>query len=331
MAPCDPGDPASPLVPAGRDHLLRFAPNPPAGIAWDVAELTDGNGDPVGPLDSSDIGPRHWCLMARAIAQAYDSHDGFVILHGTDTMAYTGSALSFLLDNLAKPVVLTGSQRPISAKDGDAAANFGNALAIAGHRATGLPLVPEVVICFGDVLLRANRATKVSTTAARGFDSPNYPRLGRLGGRIDIDRSLVLSPPERAFSAHAILSGTVAVVSLYPGVTGADLGRMLDLDGVDGYVLRSFGSGNAPTDRGVIAAIAGATAAGKVIVNITQCLEGGVEMGLYQAGHGLLEAGVVDGGRLTVEAALAKLTWLLATGSAESARSRMPIPLRGEM
>jgi L-asparaginase len=331
MVPRDPDDDASPLVPAGLERLVRFIPNPLHGISWDIRGLADDDGNPVGPLDSSSIGPRHWCQMARAIGEGYESHGGVVVLHGTDTMAYTGSALSFLLENLAKPVILTGSQSPIFAEPTDAVANFRNALAIAGYGATGLPCVPEVAICFGDVLLRANRATKVSTTALRAFESPNCPPLGRLGDRIEIDPAGVLPPPGEAFRTRAMLRDNVALISLYPGMTGDALGRFLGLDGVDGYVLRCFGSGNAPEDGAVTGAVAQAIAAGKVVVCVSQCLEGRVEMGRYGAGSGLMRAGAIDGLDLTDEAALTKLMWLLATGSVETARARMQANLRGEL
>ena len=333
MVPRDPANPGSPLIPAPQDRLVPHIPNPLAsGVAWDMASLTDDDGIPVGPLDSSSVGPRHWGWMARTIAGNYESYDGFVILHGTDTMAYTSSALAFMLQDLAKPVIITGSQRPIAQPGTDAVSNFINALSIAGYKATGLPRVTEVAICFADVLLRGCRATKVSTLARRGFDSPNYPHLGSIGETIVIDPAVLRPPPpeDAPLLAHTALSGNVAAIAVYPGMSGDILGRFLREDGVAGYILRCFGTGNAPEDPDFLKAIAEATASGKIVVNTTQCLEGSVEMGLYEASIGLKRAGVISGLDLTPEAALTKLMWLLATGTEDDVRARMQINQRGE-
>ncbi len=259
-----PGNLASPLRP-GTEAELRAAiriDNPLGGIAWDMKSLTDLAGNPLGALDSSSVGPREWRYMAAKIAENYESYDGFVILHGTDTMAYTASALSFLLENLAKPVIMTGSQLPIADVRTDGILNLINALYIAGHRATGLPCVPEVAICFADVLLRGNRTTKVSTARWQGFDTPNYPHLGRIGESIEIDASALLDRPAAAFVAHTALKESVTTVTLYPGMSPAVLANMLSVD-AEGFILRSFGTGNAPESPRIHAGSSRRRASGK--------------------------------------------------------------------
>lgn len=311
--PSDPADPASPLCPTDRDRLSVYIPNPLDGITWDLVGLEDGSGVPVPPLDSSSVGPRHWVWMAGTVARFYDGYDGFIILHGTDTMAYTGSALSFLLRRLGKPVVVTGSQIPIARTRTDAVVNLVNALHVAGYKATGLPCVPEVTIAFADRLLRANRATKVSTTRWAAFDSPNLPPLGRFDLGVSIDATLIRpAPAPAAFSADGRLDRRVMVLSLYPGMAADQIAGTLMLPDIHGYVLRTFGAGNAPEDNAFLETLAAAVRDGKTIVNVTQCAEGAVEMGLYAAGAGLARAGVLSGGDMTTEAAQTKLMWLLA-------------------
>lgn len=334
MVPSDDKNPDSPLAPANKDQLTKYVSEDirKMGIDWTIEGLRDGKGESVGPLDSSSVGPKHWVYMALAIQKAYKDYDGFVILHGTDTMAYTASALSFLLQNLGKPVVITGSQLPIYQPRTDAVLNFINALYIAGYKVTNLPLVPEVAICFGDALLRGNRTTKISTARWQGFDTPNYQRLGKIGEHIVIDKSLLRQPPgeRRPFFANNKMEESVATFPLYPGMSPKVLSTMLSLD-VKGFVLRSFGTGNAPEEPEFTLALKNAIAAGKIVVNITQCLEGTVEMGLYAASSGLQAAGVITGLDLTPEAALTKLMWLLGSGEKlEEVSRQMQISQRGE-
>ncbi len=333
MTPSDPTNPASPLRPAPKEELVRYVPNPLNGIEWDIQGLVNDKDEPVGPIDSSNAGPDHWEWMARAVDKNYKNFDGFVILHGTDTMAYTSSALSFLLQNLAKPVVVTGSQLPIFAPRTDAVVNFVNALHIAGYKAVGLPCVPEVTICFADRLLRGDRTTKVSTSKWTGFDTPNYPHLGSIGEHIVINTSVIQpspAPGSAAFFAHKKLDRRVMNFALYPGMRVDQLKSILDLPSVRGYVLRTFGAGNAPENPDFLKVLDDAIKKGKVIINVTQCLEGKVEMGLYAASSGLQAAGVISGMDMTAEAALTKLMWLLATEVEDEIPIQAQINQRGE-
>ncbi len=331
MVHADPVDTSSPLRPGTQAELLAAARigNPLTHVAWDMKPLSDFDRNSVGALDSSSVGPLEWRYMAAQIARNYQDYDGFVILHGTDTMAYTASALSFLLENLSKPVIMTGSQLPIADARTDGALNLVNALYIAGYKATGLPCVPEVAICFADLLLRGNRTTKVSTSRWQGFDTPNYPHLGRIGESIEIDGTVLLDPPAAPFIAHTALKESVTTVTLYPGMSAAVLANMLSAD-AQGFILRSFGTGNVPENPEFVAVIRDAVAEGKIVVNATQCLEGSVKMGRYAASSALQAAGVISGQDLTQEAALTKLMWLLATETGDAVAARMQASQRGE-
>lgn len=340
MMPGDRDNPASPLVPMGREDVLKFIPNlgERHGIYWDIRGLEGSD-----PLDSSDVNSSHWIMMAKAIAVEYESWDGFVILHGTDTMAYTTSGLSFIMRNLAKPVVVTGSQIPIFDERTDARLNLANALYIAGYKATGLPLVPEVTLCFGNVLLRGNRARKMSSTDLNAFDSPNYPPLGRVGEHIEIDTSLLLPPADNSkapFSIEEALNTNVMDIGLFPGIKPSRLKALLmaevspnekDEDRLEGIVMRTFGAGNAPSDPEFLNVIEEAINNGKIILNVTQCPNGMVEMGLYEASSSLLEIGVVSGLDMTPEAALTKMLWILGYESDPTEMNlQLQINQRGE-
>jgi L-asparaginase len=331
MVPTDANNFASPLRPASQEQLVTRVPNPLDGISWDIIGLTDDTGHPVGPLDSSSVGPRHWIYMAQTIERFYETYDGFVVLHGTDTMAFTASALSFLLHNLNKPVVITGSQLPIYKARTDAVMNFVNSLTIAGWRASDLPRIPEVIICFGETLLRGNRTTKISTSGWQGFASPNFPTLGRIGERIMISDSLLRAAPtdSQLFFAYGKIEENVATIAIYPGMGADVLERMLSVD-VKGVILRTFGAGNAPESERFVQVLKRAVEDGKIVVNTTQCLEGVVEQGLYEASFGLQNAGLITGLDLTPEAALTKLMWLLATEAPDEVSVQMQISQRGE-
>lgn len=334
MLPSNPDQPSSPLVPAGADRLREALRGlgQSRGIAWELRSLTEADGSEVGPLDSSAVGPQQWLTIATAIERVYADYDGFVVIHGTDTMAYTASALSFLLVNLGKPVVVTGSQSPIFVERTDATLNFLNALYVAGYKATGVPKVPEVTVCFGDHLLRGNRTRKVSVEARAGFASPNYPPLGSFGDTIRINRTRVRKapPPGHPFYVHRQLDDRVMDLTLFPGVKGSQLRPFFEREDLKGFVLRTFGSGTTPRDPELLEAVALAARQGKMLLVVTQCLEGGVDLGRYDASATLLEPRIVSGFDLTPEAALTKLMWMMSLEEGPEMEAQIQMSHRGE-
>ncbi len=316
------------LVPFSFDHLMRNVPKiGRLGYALDHVEI-----DP--PIDSSNMNPVHWAQVAKMIADAYDDFDGFVVLHGTDTMAYTASALSFMLRGLAKPVILTGSQLPIGEIREDGTENLITALQIAAARTgDGAPMVQEVAISFGRHLWRGNRAMKVSSTNFGAFASYNYPPLADMDLHIVYRERLLARPAADATLAPIYaMDDAVAVAFLYPGITEAALRPQLLAPGAKAVVLRTFGAGNAPTETWFTDLVAEAVGAGKVVVNVTQCPAGGVEEKRYATGDALAKAGVVSGCDMTCEAAIAKLMHLFGQGlSATEVAAAMTRPLAGEL
>lgn len=278
-------------------------------------------------LDSSDMVPADWLRVARTIESHYAEFDGFVVLHGTDTLAYTSSALSFLLDGLRKPVVVTGSQVPLVELRSDARENLINSLLLA---ASGV--LHEVCVCFGGRLLRGNRVTKVSTSGFDAFESPNELELARIGVDIEFRQGALRPPQDGELTVHELPDVTVAALRLFPGISARLLENVLR-EPVEGLVLETYGAGNAPSrDAALLEVLAEATARGVVVVNITQCLRGRVDMGGYATGSALERAGVVSGLDMTPEAALAKLIWLFGRGlDAAEVRRLVPLDLRGEL
>ncbi len=288
-------------------------------IEYDLVEL-----DPL--LDSANLELAHWARFATEIADRYDAYDGFVVLHGTDTMAYTASALSFVLVGLAKPVVLTGAQLPLVRLRTDAHDNLLGALLVAATAG-----VPEVGLYFHHALYRGNRATKIDATRLGAFDSPALPPLVEIGTGMRTRADLLLPPSTRPFAPAATLSPHVASLRVYPGITADVLANFLRPP-LDGLVLETYGTGNFPETRGeLVRVLRDATDRGVVILNVSQCLRGSVRAE-YAAGRALGEAGVIGGADLTPEAALTKLAWLLGQGLArERVRELAGSPLAGEM
>jgi L-asparaginase len=280
-------------------------------------------------LDSADMTPRDWNRIAADIAAHYDDCAGFVVLHGTDTMAYTASALAFMLRNLRKPVLLTGSQIPLCEVRSDARENLITALLVAARHS-----IPEVCLLFGDRLLRGCRATKLSATGFDAFESPNFPALGSFGTRIEIaERLLLLAPAADAPLVVQPIDPTleVAALRLFPGISAGLVDRVLEP--LSGLVLEAYGSGNAPaSDPALLDVLAAATARGVVIVVCTQCVRGCVDLGTYATGTALARAGAISGFDLTAEAALAKLRYLFSAGyQPAEVRRLMQQNLRGEL
>jgi L-asparaginase len=289
--------------------------------AYDIREY-------VPLLDSSNMAPADWLTIANDIADNYDRYDGFVILHGTDTMAYTASALPFMLQDLQKPVVLTGAQIPLCEVRNDARDNLITAMLIAADF-----MIPEVCLCFGSKLLRGNRATKVDADGFDAFDSPNFPALGAVGIEIKINWNLVMAPSknDRPLAVKPVSESRAAVLRLFPGIS-ADVVRNVLNPPIKGLVLQTYGVGNGPEDPGLISALKAATDRRVVIVNCTQCLKGTVNMEDYATGSALANAGVISGYDMTVEAALAKMTYLFSRNlPPETVREKMQIDLCGEL
>ena len=264
------------------------------------------------PIDSSDMSPKFWKELAGLIDERYDDYDGFVILHGTDTMSYTASALSFMLQDLTKPVILTGSQLPIGQLRTDGKENLITSIEMAAARhQDGTPMVPEVCVYFNGHLMRGNRTTKQSADEFNAFESFNYPHLADAGVNITYHEEFIHRPDyRRRMKPQLELDDSVFIFSLFPGVREDTIRHILTLPDLRAIVMRTYGSGNAPQGGWLINALREATRQGKVIINISQCLQGRVEMGRYDTGYQLQEAGVISGYDGTVESAVTKLMYL---------------------
>ncbi len=279
-------------------------------------------------LDSSNMTPDDWLKIANDIAVHYKEFDGFVVLHGTDTMAYTASALPFMLQGLQKPVILTGAQIPLCKIRNDARENLITALLIAANYK-----IPEVCLCFGDKLLRGNRAVKVDADSLDAFESPNFPALGTVGIEININWNLILptAKTRKPLTVNALNEARVAGLRLFPGVS-IDIIKNFLQPPIRGLILQTYGMGNAPGDSKLISALKAANDRGVVIVNCTQCLKGTVNMEDYATGAALARAGVISGFDMTMEAALAKLSFLLNQKlPVTKIKKMMQTNLRGEL
>ncbi len=284
------------------------------------------------PIDSSNMHPSVWIELAEIIEKNYKKHDGFVILHGSDTMSFTASALSFMLENLNKPVVLTGSQLPIGIIRTDGKENLITAIEIAGAKEKGKPLVNEVCIYFEYKLYRGNRTFKYNSAHFDAFRSPNYPALAEAGVTISYNKNALLKPTKKNLKVHTTLDNDIAVLKLFPGISQKITSAIINTQGIKAIILETFGAGNASTQEWFIEELEKAIKRGVIILNITQCREGRVIQGMYETSSQLKKLGVISGADLTFESAVTKLMFLLGKKIKNSEiKKALLSDLRGEL
>lgn len=289
--------------------------------------------DPL--IDSSDVEPSLWQSLASLISDRYEDYDGFIILHGTDTMSYSASALSFMLDGLTKPVIFTGSQLPIGVPRTDGKENLILAVEIASAKdIDGHAKVPEVCVCFGSMLMRGNRTSKVNADVFRAFRSPNFPALAEAGINIRYAEELIQKPLDwyQSLKINSKLDTRVGILKIHPGITPEAVRYFLYSPETRAVIIETYGSGNAPSGQWFVDIVREAVKSGKIIVNVTQCLTGTVNMNIYATGKSLEKAGVVNGYDSTTESALAKLFFLMGKSTDnEWVRQMMARNLKGEI
>ena len=284
------------------------------------------------PIDSSNMHPDIWVELATLIEKNYDQYDGFVILHGSDTMAFTASALSFMLENLSKPVILTGSQLPIGIMRTDGKENLVTAIEIASASKNNKPIVSEVCIYFEYKLYRGNRTHKFNATQFNAFQSPNYPPLAEAGVQLNFNQSALAKSSNKKLKVHVRLNTNIAVLKIFPGITKNVVNAILNAKGLKGVILETFGSGNASTEKWFIDSLKKAISKGTVILNVSQCSAGKVQQGKYETSALLKKIGVIGGADITTEAAVTKMMFLLEKKiSTTQLKSALEKSLSGEI
>ena len=285
------------------------------------------------PIDSSNMNPAKWVQIAEMVESNYEKFDGFVILHGSDTMSYSASALSFMLENLDKPVVFTGSQLPIGDLRTDAKENLITAIQIASLYKNDKPVVTEVCLYFEYKLYRGNRTTKINAEHFNAFASPNYAPLAESGVHLKINpETLLAKNGTKRLKVHKNMDDNVAIIKMFPGVNDSVLNAILNIPNLKGVVLETYGAGNAPTEKWFVDAIETALKKGLQVVNVTQCSGGSVNMGQYETSTHLREFGIISGKDITTEAAITKLMFLLGQQTpAADFKTAFETALRGEL
>jgi len=287
----------------------------------------------ITPIDSSNMNPEYWVQIAEIVENYYDNMDGFVILSGTDTMSYTASAISFMFENLSKPIIFTGSQLPIGDLRTDAKENLITAIQIAATFKNGKPIVGEVCLYFEYKLYRANRTTKVSAEQFKAFHSPNFPQLGESGVHLSFNKRILIEVNQtKKLIIRKNIGANIVILKLFPGIKEQVVKCILDIKDLQGVILETYGAGNAPTSKWFIDLLQKTIRKKIPIVNVSQCISGSVDLGHYETSRQLKQIGLIDGKDITTESAVAKLVYLIGIGIQNADFKKVfETPLRGEM